>query len=282
METENPFAAWIGRTRTETDQVTPVPLKALVATVRDEMVLPSDGDPLPPLGHWLYFLPDSPMSQLGPDGHPKRGDFLPPITLARRLWAGGRLRFVGAAPRVGETITRTTEIRDIEEKTGQAGALVFVTLLHRISTPRGLAIEEEQDLVYVDIPDRFVPPPGQAAPTDPAWNEPWPVGPVLLFRFSALTFNGHRIHYDRCYATEFEKYPGLVVHGPLQAMALVDSACRHNPSREVAAYSYRAVRPLFDFDTVSIQGIARADGGHDVATVNGEDHVCMRATVHWA
>ncbi|MBB4266211.1 FAS1-like dehydratase domain-containing protein [Roseospira visakhapatnamensis] len=281
MGTDSTFADWIGRTQTLTDRVTAVPVKTLFATLDDAVVAPRDGDPLPPLWHWLFFLPDAPMSQVGPDGHPKRGGFLPPVPLERRMWAGGRLRFVGDPPRVGDDITRVTEIRDVTEKAGKAGSMVFVTLHHTIATPRGPAVEEEQDIVYIAMPDRFVPPPGQAAPSDPAWSDPLDVDPVLLFRYSALTFNGHRIHYDRPYAMEVEKYPGLVVHGPLQAMVLLGSARRHAPSGEVAAYSFRGVHPLFDFDTVSMQGVVRDDGGHDLATVNGDGHVCMKATVQW-
>ncbi len=281
MDTDITYADWIGRTQTLTDRVTAAPVKALQATLNDTATTPADGDPLPPLWHWLFFLPDAPMSEVGPDGHPKRGGFLPPVALERRMWAGGRLRFVGAAPRVGEVITRTTEIRDIQRKDGKAGPMVFVTLRHEIATPHGLAVEEEQDIVYIAMPERFVPPPPQPAPETSVWSEPLEVDPVLLFRYSALTFNGHRIHYDRPYAMDVEKYPGLVVHGPLQAMALMESARRNCPSGEVSAYSFRGVRPLFDFDTVSMQGVARADGGHDLATVNGEGHVCMKATVRW-
>ncbi|MBB4287194.1 FAS1-like dehydratase domain-containing protein [Roseospira goensis] len=280
-DTEAPRAA-IGRTQTTTDQVTAVPVKLLQATLNDAAVTPAAGDPLPPLWHWLYFLPDATMSNVGPDGHPKRGGFLPAIALERRMWAGGRLTFHDDPPRLGDTITRDSEILDVQEKSGKAGDMVFVTVRHLISTPRGLAVEEEQDIVYIAMPTAFRPPPPVEAPADPAWRDPMTVDPVLLFRYSALTFNGHRIHYDRPYAMDVEKYPGLVVHGPLQAMALMEAARRHMPSGRPASYSFRGVRPLFDFDTVAIHAYARADGGHDVMTVNGDGHVCMKATVRWA
>ncbi|MQX35887.1 FAS1-like dehydratase domain-containing protein [Roseospira navarrensis] len=275
-----PTAA-IGRTETTEDRVTAVPVKALQATLNDARVRPAEGDPMPPLWHWLFFLPDAPMSEVGADGHPKRGGFLPAVALERRMWAGGRLTFTEDTPRIGEVIRRESEILDVQEKSGNAGDMVFVTVRHRIHTPRGLAVEEEQDIVYIAMPTAFRPPAPKPAPPDPTWVDPLPVDPVLLFRYSALTFNGHRIHYDRPYAMETEKYPGLVVHGPLQAMALMESARRHVPDRHPATFSFRGMRPLFDFDTVARHGYTREDGGHDLMTVNGEGAIGMTARVSW-
>ena len=277
---DTPTAA-IGRTESAEDRVTAVPVKALQATLTDVRTSTAEGDPLPPLWHWLFFLPDAPMSEVGADGHPKRGGFLPAVALERRMWAGGRLTFHADAPRIGEVIRRDSEILDVQEKSGKAGDMVFVTVRHRIHTPRGLAVEEDQDIVYIAMPEVFRPPPPKPAPPDPAWAEPLPVDPVLLFRFSALTFNGHRIHYDRPYAMETEKYPGLVVHGPLQAMALMDSARRQAPGRTPATFSFRGMRPLFDFDSVTRHGYARDDGGHDLMTVNGDGAMGMSATITW-
>jgi 3-methylfumaryl-CoA hydratase len=281
VPSDSPRAA-IGRTETATDVLTPVPLKLMQATLNDAAVEPAPGDPMPPLWHWIFFLPSATMSNVGADGHPKRGGFLPAVPLERRMWAGGRLTFHDIDPQVGETITRESEILDVQEKSGKAGDMVFVTVRHAISTPRGLAVEEEQDIVYIAMPTAFRPPPPQEAPADPLWAEPFAVDPVRLFRFSALTFNGHRIHYDRPYAMDVEKYPGLVVHGPLQAMALMESARRHAPSGRPRTYSFRGVRPLFDFDTVSMHGYARDDGGHDLMTVNGDGLACMKASISWA
>ncbi|WP_299440075.1 MaoC family dehydratase N-terminal domain-containing protein [uncultured Rhodospira sp.] len=278
---ESPRAA-IGRFQTATDQATPVPAKLLQATLNDAAVDPAHGDPLPPLWHWLYFLPDATMSNVGSDGHPKRGGFLPAVPLERRMWAGGRLTFHDDGLRVGDILTKDSEILDVQEKSGKAGDMVFVTVRHRVSSPRGLSVEEEQDIVYIAMPTTFKPPPPQEAPADPAWRDDLTIDPVRLFRYSALTFNGHRIHYDRRYAMDVEKYPGLVVHGPLQAMLLMESARRHVPSGRVASYSFRGVRPLFDFDTVALHGYGRDDGGHDLMTVNGDGLIGMKATVHWA
>ena len=278
---DDPPTAAIGRAETSEDRVTAIPVKALHATLNDRPVAAAEGDPLPPLWHWLFFLPDAPMSEVGADGHPKRGGFLPAVALERRMWAGGRLTFTGEVPRVGDLIRRDSEILDVREKSGTAGDMVFITVRHRIHTPRGLSVEEEQDIVYTAMPEPFRPPPPRPAPPDPDWVEPLAVDPVLLFRFSALTFNGHRIHYDRPYAMETEKYPGLVVHGPLQAMALMEAARRRAPGREPAHFSFRGQRPLFDFDTVARHGYADGDGALDLMTVNGDGAIGMSARVIW-
>jgi 3-methylfumaryl-CoA hydratase len=269
------WSAWEGRTESATDVVGAAPLKALAATF--DTAAPTDA--LPPLWHWLYFLPLAPMAEVGPDGHPKRGGFLPPLPLPRRMWAGGRLTFHDA-PRIGEEITRTSTILKVAEKAGKAGPMAFVTVRHEIATPRGPAIDEEQDIVFLEMPVAFTPPAPTPLPQDLAFDTPRTVDPVLLFRFSALTFNGHRIHYDRTYASEVEKYPGLVVHGPLQAMLLAEAA--RKTARTVARFEFRAVRPLFDFDTVRVCGKPRDDGGLDLFTANGDGHVGMQAHLHWS
>ncbi|EJW09416.1 hypothetical protein A33M_1370 [Rhodovulum sp. PH10] len=278
---EAPLESWIGRTQEETDRVGPTPVRALAATLDDASIDTADGAPLPELWSWLYFLPIVPMSQVGPDGHPKRGGFLPPIALERRMWASGRLTFHDRL-RIGDAVTKRAEIVKIAEKTGKAGRMVFVTVRHEVFSPRGLAVREEQDIVYIAMPDKFVPPAPTPLPENLAWREPVRIDPVLLFRFSALTFNGHRIHYDEPYAMGVEKYPGLVVHGPLQAILLMQSARRHAPGRLPARYEFRAVRPLFGFDAVSVAGRLREDGGHDLFTANGDGAIGMQATIGWA
>ncbi|CAH2599271.1 Mesaconyl-C(4)-CoA hydratase [Rhodovastum atsumiense] len=236
---------WIGRQETLTDIVTPFPVAALAATLDRDDPAPRDGDPLPPLWHWLYFLPRAPQSQIGPDGHPRRGGFLPPVSLPRRMWAGGRLTFPGTL-RIGDTITRTSTIADVTFKEGRSGALVFVLVRHEIAGPGGLAITEEQDIVYRDAArPGDAPPPARPAPSGAGWHRDILPDPVLLFRYSALTFNSHRIHYDRRYGTEAEGYPGLVVHGPLLATLLVDLARRNDP-RPITGFRFRAQNPVFD------------------------------------
>jgi 3-methylfumaryl-CoA hydratase len=247
---------WVGKTETRSDQVTAAPIAALAATLDIEGPYPQAGDPLPPLWHWLYFLPFPRQSELGPDGHAKRGGFLPPVELPRRMWAGGRVEFHRPL-HVGETITRTSRIAEAKFKEGRSGRLVFVLVRHEI----GNALKEEHDIVYRDHsrPGEASPSP-QPAPTDAAWERIVHPDDVLLFRYSALTFNGHRIHYDRRYATEIEGYPGLVVHGPLIATLLMDLVRRNLPAEVVTRFEFRAVSPIFDTAAFSVCGRPENDG----------------------
>lgn len=244
------FTDWIGKTETRSDIVTAGPISALSATLDRDDPPPRPGDPLPPLWHWLFFLDRHRASELGPDGHARRGGLLPPVPLPRRMWAGSR--FVFHHPlRVGGQMTRETRVIDIKEKSGRSGPLVFVVVRHEISTSAGLAIAEEHDIVYRDHGPGA---PAQTAPPDVAWERTIQADDVLLFRYSALTFNAHRIHYDRRYATEVEGYPGLVVHGPLIATLLMDLLRRHQPAAEVARFSFRAVSALFDTAPFAVCG----------------------------
>lgn len=251
---------WVGKTETSTDLVTPTPIAALSATLDLEAPHPQAGDPVPPLWHWLYFLQTHKQSELSPDGHAKLGGFLPPVPLPRRMWAGGRFEFRRPL-RVGETYTRTSRILGVQEKKGRTGTLVFVVARHEIGNSEGIALTEEQDLVY-----RAHARPGDSAPAlQPApagamWERAVQPGDVFLFRYSALTFNGHRIHYDRRYATETEGYPGLVVHGPLIATLLLDLLRRHMPHADVAQFEFRAVSPLFDTSSFKVCGKPESDG----------------------
>lgn len=277
---DDPWLAWVGRTETRHDTITPVPAQAMAATLNhpDPAALTA-GAPLPGLWIWLYFLPLAPMAQAGPDGHPRRGGFMPPIDLERRMWAASRCVFHQPVC-IGDSVERTSEIAAISRKSGRSGDLAFVTVRHRVLAQGRLAIEEEQDIVYMAIPERFSPPP--PTPVPPCdWSEAAAVDPVLLFRFSALTFNGHRIHYDRPYAADVERYPGLVVHGPLQAVLLFDAAQRWAHDRTPAAFRFKAVRPLFDFDAISINGRPTEDGGMDLFTAQGEGAVGMQAHMTW-
>ncbi|HEY3460274.1 MAG TPA: MaoC family dehydratase N-terminal domain-containing protein, partial [Casimicrobiaceae bacterium] len=203
--------------------------------------------------HWCLAQPVFPMSMLGPDGHPTRGGFLPPVPLPRRMWAGGRLT-LEAPLCVGDTATRASQIVDIVTKEGRSGPLVFVVVRHTVRTDAGVAIVEEHDIVYRDAASAAIATSPPAAPVDAAWTHEIEPDPVLLFRYSALTFNSHRIHYDRRYVTDVEGYPGLVVHGPLIATLLVDLLRRARPHARVSRFTFRAVSPLFDTQPFFVRG----------------------------
>ncbi|MFC5496805.1 MaoC family dehydratase N-terminal domain-containing protein [Caenimonas terrae] len=272
--TADDLKAWIGRTETLHDQVTPAPVRMLRATLD----LPPDPAPaeLPPLWHWLYFLPSARRSELGPDGHPRRGGFLPPVPLPRRMWAGGQLEFFHPL-RLGDAIERVSTIDDVALKSGRSGALCFVRVRHEIHSPRGLALREFHDIVY--RPD---PVPGAAvAAGEPApqgqWSERVVPDDVLLFRYSALTFNGHRIHYDRKYVTGVEGYPGLVVHGPLLATLLAGLGGRQFAGRQASSFVFRALKPVFDLHPFDICGRPDGQAAADLWVRDHEGHKTMAA-----
>ncbi len=273
--------SWIGRTETLDDTATQAPLRALTATLDRDDAPQRPGDAIPPVWHWLYFLPMARQSEIGPDGHPHRGGFLPPVPLPRRMWAGSRIQFVGPL-RVGQALRRSSRIADVRMKEGRTGPLVFVNVHHTVEGDGRLAILEEHDIVY-----RGLPPPGEAAPaptpaptgaTGGMWERRIVPDDVLLFRYSALTFNGHRIHYDRQYVTQVEGYPGLIVHGPLIATLLLDLLRRQLPDARVKTFQFRAVKPLFDIAPFVVCGRP-----HDAETVKlwartEDGHLAMDAT----
>jgi 3-methylfumaryl-CoA hydratase len=268
---------WIGRTETHHDVVTAAPVAALAASLDIERDYPKPSDALPPLWHWLYFLPFHRQSELGPDGHAKRGGFLPPVDLPRRMWAGGRIDFHRPL-RIGENITRVSSIANVTYKEGRSGPLVFVLVLHEISNSEGLALTEEHDIVYREhsLPGNAAPA-TQPAPSDAAWERIVHPDDVLLFRYSALTFNGHRIHYDRRYATEAEGYPGLVVHGPLIATLLVDLVRANVPSAVLTHFDFRAVSPIFDASPFIVAGKRRDAHTIELWAKTAEGVVAMTA-----
>ena len=255
-------ARWIGKTETVDDTVTATPYAALSATLDRAAERPPLGTPLPPLWHWLYFLPLYRQSEVGPDGHAKRGGFLPPVPLPRRMWAGSQFEF-NAPLRVGDRIRRVSTIADVTQKSGRTGPLVFVKVRHEVTANEQASpsIIEFHDIVYREAPkpDEVAPPP-KRAPETSAWQRHWVPDDVLLFRYSALTFNGHRIHYDRKYVTEVEGYPGLIVHGPLIATLLLDLLRWQLPAANVTRYQFRAVRPIFDIHPFDVCGEPPADG----------------------
>jgi 3-methylfumaryl-CoA hydratase len=252
---------WVGRTQTVEDFAAPFPVRALIATLDEKDPDPRSGDPLPPLWHWLYFLEAAPQSRIGPDGHAERGDFLPPVPLPRRMWAGSRFAFTGPPLEIGDAIRRVSRIKSVEPKAGSTGAMVFVTVEHIVSGSAGTAFVEEHDIVYREAARA-----GEAqrapkpAPIDATWRRAIDATPVLLFRFSALTFNGHRIHYDQPYVTGAEGYPGLIVHGPLMGLTQMELARRTNTDRTPASFEFRALSPVYAGSAFSVQARRETDG----------------------
>jgi 3-methylfumaryl-CoA hydratase len=249
---------WIGRKEIHTDTATAWPVAALSATLDRPDPEPAIGTQIPPGWHWLYFLETTPGSKLARDGHPERGGFLPPVELPRRMWAGGRIDFCSPL-RIGDSLLRESEIVSVEPKQGKSGSLVFVTVRHTIRSPGTIAVVEEHDIVYREAAkpgDRS--PAGEAAPQDAPWRRALTADAVLLFRFSALIFNAHRIHYDIDYCRE-EGYPGLIVHGPLQTILALD-LCRRNDPRPVRRLDYRARLPVYHGEPFTVNGDPDANG----------------------
>ena len=265
----------IGRTETRTDRVRPGLLQRLAATLG--VPVP---DALPPLWHWALFQDWALPEGLGPDGHPRRGGFLPdPAGLPRRMWAGGRLSFLQPL-RVGDALTRTSRIASIANKQARSGPLVFVTVEHEIATAAGVALREEHDIVYRDMPAPGATVIPAAAPTDETFARKVVPDDVLLFRYSALTFNGHRIHYDAPYARGVEGYPGLIVHGPLQASLLVRMAEALRGARP-ARFGFRSLSPLFDDRDFTLNATDAGDGSMRLWTACADGPIAMEASAVW-
>jgi 3-methylfumaryl-CoA hydratase len=236
---------WVGRTEEQEEFIALAPVQAAAAMLDDTTTEFVEGSPLPALWQWFFFLPRTPQSQLGHDGHPQRGVFLPPIELPWRMFAGGRMRFLKPVI-IGQPASRRSVIREITAKEGRTGKLAFVTVAHSIRQGGAVCIEEEQDIVYRETGTPVsAPEPGPLPPVPAgAWTSTVTPDPTLLFRFAALTFNAHRIHYDRTYATAEEGYPGLVVQGPLTAVLMMELVRRHT-RLPVTAFAFRAQAPLF-------------------------------------
>ncbi len=270
---------WIGKSETIEDAIAPVPAQLLAATLDHETV-PQVGDELPPLWTWVYFLPVPRQSNIGADGHPKRGGFLPPAPLPRRMRAGGSFSYESPL-RIGDTARLVQTVADIKLKEGKSGTLLFVTVDCEIFAGTKRTMVEEMNLVYRDHPaPNAPPPPATAPPTDPEWSVVIDPDPVLLFRYSALTGNTHRIHYDREYAMNEEGYQGLVVHGPLTATFLMDLIGREMPDARIKQTRFRATRPLFDGRPFTVEG-KREERGATLWAVDPEGAMAMTMTVEF-
>lgn len=276
---------WAGRQREEQDVIAPAALRAMAAMLDADPGAVTDTHTLPALWHWLFFNTPVPRSLLGMDGHPRTGDFLPPAGDRRRMWAGGRLRFLQPL-QAGQSVRRVSTIKRVETKQGRSGNLLFVCIEHLIFNHAGLAIEEEQDLVYREPagtgvstrPSEAVS--GEKRPAD--FSTMFRADAVLLFRYSALTFNGHRIHYDRAYATGVEGYPGLVVHGPLLATLLLRLLSESLPDAAVEQFEFRARQPVFDGEEIRLCGRQSGPDSCHLWVEKFSGELCMEAEARLA
>jgi len=267
---------WIGKQQRMEDIIDLRPVRFLQATLDHPAPDLAVGDPLPWGWHWLYFLEAGPTRELGRDGHPKLGGFLPPVALPRRMWAGARLRFYHPIL-IGRRLTKTSTIKNVERKSGRSGELCFVTVKHRFFEHDTLKMDEEHDIVYREDPGRDMPAPSPTpAPSDTDVSETVDPTSTLLFRYSALTFNGHRIHYDLDYCRNVEGYPGLVVHAPLTATLMLDLATRHI-GQPLSGFDFRATSPLFDNQPFSIH-IKQRCAGYDLWAANPDGNLSMKAS----
>ena len=274
------YADWIGRQEMREERIAPFPSNALAATLDRADPVYEDGTPLPPLWHWLHFLPVYPLGDAGYDGHAALGGFLPPVTLPRRMWAGGRLSF-HAPMRIGRVLRKVSTVRSVTPKKGRTGALVFVTVGHEVYDEGALCLSEEHDIVYRNAPSEGASPPEPPrAPERSEFSREIAPGPVMLFRYSALTFNGHRIHYDQPFATQSEGYDGLVVHGPLIATLLLDLLRRERPEARLARFEFRASATLFDTAPFSLHGAAGEGSTVRLWARRHDGALAMDATAH--
>ncbi len=262
------YQPWVGRSEVCTDIAAPEHYRAWLSTLDYKDLTVKDGAPMPPLAHLIFNKAIVQVSEVGRDGHPKRGDFLPPVALPRRMWAGSKFEF-RAPLRVGDKLAKRSEVVSVQAKTGSTGQLVFLVLRHTTTSQSGGEVMEEQTVVYRDDPKPAAageaPKPASAGAPSNSARAPAPMpaadfsrgvtpNEVMLFRYSAITFNGHRIHYDAPYAKEVEGYPGLVVHGPLLATLMVDLVARELPSEKVESFEFTARQAVTLPASITVNG----------------------------
>ena len=260
---------WVGRSTSLKETLYAAPVNGLMATLDGDAAPAKTADEIPPGAHWLYFLQHTRQRDLDIDGHSKRGDFLPPVDLPRRMWAGGRLSFLKPL-HIGERVTKQSTVKSITFKDGHSGPLVFVTVEHQLTGEGGLALIEQHDIVYRSDQSSL-----PIAKSKPLINAPWmrslAANEVMLMRYSALTFNGHRIHYDKDFAIGHDGYPGLVVHGPLMATLLMDLCARHHSDYKLSQFDFRARSALFAGEPFNLLGTPSSDQSLADLTIQKHD-----------
>ena len=271
------FPGWTPKVDSSTEIISPTPVNRLAATLNEAAPDYQDGDNLPPLWHWIFFIKPVPHAGLGRDGHPKRGEFLPPVALPRRMFAGMKTDFLHPLI-IGLEAERESEVIDINQKSSTSGPLVFVRVQNRIRQNGRLCITDEQEIVYREMGVPLTLPETKHLPEPPAdsWSQEMTVDAAMLFRFSAVTFNGHRIHYDRSYAATEEGYPALVVHAPLVAMLLLQLV-RRNTGKRVNRFEYRATAPLFDGQPFQLSAVEEGSDAVNMQVLRADGKTAARA-----
>ena len=271
------FPGWTPKIDGCTEVISPTAVNRLAATLDESAPDYKEDDNLPPLWHWIFFIKPVPHAGLGRDGHPKRGDFLPPVQLPRRMFAGMKTDFLHPLI-IGVEAERESEVIDIKEKSSASGPLVFVRVHNRIRQNGRLCIIDEQEIVYREMGAPLTLPEAKHLPEPPAdsWSQEMTVDVATLFRFSAVTFNGHRIHYDRSYAATEEGYPALVVHAPLVAMLLLQLV-RRNTGKRVNRFEYRAMAPLFDGQPFQLSAVEEGTDSVNMQVLRADGKTAARA-----
>ncbi|MEX2632941.1 MAG: MaoC family dehydratase N-terminal domain-containing protein [Balneolales bacterium] len=275
------YEPWIGNEEIRTDCLAIETIQRYEALMdRDPLSVKHD-DALAPGMHWLFFTPIDQQYTINDDGIAKKGDFLPPVPLPKRMWGGGKIRY-NEVLMLGEVTEKISTIKSVEEKQGRSGNLCFVTVNHQYQQNDEVAIEEDQLIVYREFTNKIQPPfRTKALDIKPEWQKEYKTDSVILFRFSALTFNGHRIHYDDSYAREVEGYPALVVHGPLILILLLESFASEHPERMITEAEYRAIGPVFNQENIILSGLDTADNVTSCRACGPEGNIAMLAEFKW-
>ena len=275
------YEPWIGNEDIRTDCLAIETVQRFEALMNRDPFAVKHDDVLNPGLHWLYFTPIDLQFTVDKDGNAKKGDFLPPVPLSKRMWAGGSMRFHEVLM-LGEITEKISTVTAIQEKQGKNGKLTFVTVNHKYQQNDNVAIDEDQQIVYLEsLASTSYPVRTKSLDIDPDWKHAYTTDSVILFRFSALTYNGHRIHYDETYARHIEGYPGLVVHGPLLLILLLESFARVHPERSITKAEYRAVGPMYNEEPISLAGEEKGNNLTSCRAYGPEGNIAMQAEVKW-